>query len=126
MTDPMPTIREQLFAPLTIDAMEKRRRDTERAAVNGHSIAPAELKPERVDVAPPARRHAEDAEHLLNDAREMVDSHTHYPPPALAAAMAAAEATLALAEQQRIANVIAWQALTGESYRQDIRRDLFG
>lgn len=40
------------------------------------------------------------------------------------AILAQAEATLALVEQQRIANIIAFQGVTGESYRAEVRAAL--
>lgn len=39
--------------------------------------------------------------------------------------LALVKATIELAEQQRIANLIAWEALTGESSRADVRKGLF-
>lgn len=127
-SDPMPTVRSILGDPEQL--ADDRRQRTEQAVadvMHWHGLAPNELKPERVDIAPPGRRHTEEAEHLLGDVREMLEDTSQFiSSPRLLVTIASVEATLALAEQQRIANVIAWQALTGESNRGGIRRDLFG
>lgn len=39
--------------------------------------------------------------------------------------LALVKATIELAEQQRIANLIAWEALTGEQSRDEVRKELF-
>lgn len=116
--DPMPTIRETLSAP----GFERLKSLDFAATLAG--LPPAEPAPV-IGIAPPARRHAEDATQLLDTLHEWQAEEGETDTSMLTVVLEAqVEATLALVAQQRIANLIAWQALTGEGNRVAIRREL--
>ena len=114
--DPLLAARDILGDPAAAGIIDRRL----RAALTTETLPPVTPAAVTVILPPPARRHRENAEIAIDEAENNSGTHD----PLTLATIAVAEATLALAAQQRIANLIALQATSRESHMVTIRREL--